>query len=546
MAQTSKHPKGLLFLAFTEFWERFGYYLMIGIFFLYMTTDYDKGGFGWESSKASDVYGTFIACVFLTPFIGGLLADMKFGYRFSITLGGILMGIGYCLLSIREEWAFYISLATMIIGNGFFKPNISTLLGNLYNDPQYKENKDTGYNLFYMSINIGAFLCNFIAAFMRIKYGWNWAFVTAGIGMFIGVITFWVGSKHYKHADVRKETTPEGQSTIMRFLKVLAVAVGFAAIGWFIPDSVLGSDSTDAFFFACIPIIFFYSTVYKSCSVEERKPMLTMFTIFGIVIIFWAIFKLNGSTLTTYADKYTDREMPTAIQPLAKSLYLCDNSVVAKKDSVLLLDNHFRRIKDENGVAIKTFDYPYYFKNLAPEKYPPTEQSLSLVPTELFQSINPFFVIALTPLIVLFFGFLRKRKKEPTTATKIAYGLLISALSTLIMVTAVYYTNNGVNKASALWLICSYGVITIGELCLSPMGLSMVSKLSPARYTSLMMGGWMLATAIGNKISGVLAKNWDKFDNKANFYLLNFSLLLIATIVMFLLLKRLNRVFKEA
>jgi POT family proton-dependent oligopeptide transporter len=148
--------------------------------------------------------------------------------------------------------------------------------------------------------------------------------------------------------------------------------------------------------------------------------------------------------------------------------------------------------------------------------------------------------------VILFFGFLRKRKKEPTTATKIAYGLLISALSTLIMVFAVYYTNNGINKASALWLICNYGIITIGELCLSPMGLSMVSKLSPARYTSLMMGGWLLATAIGNKISGVLAKNWDKFDNKANFYLLNFSLLLIATIIMFLLLKRLNRVFKEA
>lgn len=546
MASTSKHPKGLFFLAFTEFWERFGYYLMIGIFFLYMTADYDKGGFGWEGSKASDVYGTFIACVFLTPFIGGLLADMKLGYRFSITLGGILMGIGYCLLSIREEWAFYISLATMIIGNGFFKPNISTLLGNLYNDPRYIANKDTGYNLFYMSINIGAFVCPFVAAFMRIKYGWNWAFITAGIGMFIGVITFWVGMKHYKHADVRKETTPESQSTIMRFLKVLAVAVGFAAIGWFIPDSLLGSDSTDAFFCACIPIIFFYSTVYKSCTVEERKPVLTMFTIFGIVIIFWSVFKLNGSALTTYADKYTDREMPNVILPIAKVLGQCDNSVIAKNDSVYQLDEHFRRIKNKDGVAIKCIDYPYYFKNLEPEKYPKEGEHLTLIPTELFQTINPFFVIILTPLVILFFGFLRKRKKEPTTATKIAYGLLISALSTLIMVMAVYYTNNGINKASALWLICNYGIITIGELCLSPMGLSMVSKLSPARYTSLMMGGWLLATAIGNKISGVLAKNWDKFDNKANFYLLNFCLLLVATIVMFILLKRLNRVFKEA
>ena len=546
MASTSKHPKGLFFLAFTEFWERFGYYLMIGIFFLYMTTDTKSGGFGWENAKASDIFGTFIACVYLTPFIGGLLADMKLGYRFSITLGGILMGLGYCLLSVREEWAFYIALITMIVGNGFFKPNISTLLGNLYNDPRYKANKDTGYNLFYMSINIGAFLCNFIAAYMRIKYGWNWAFITAGIGMFMGVITFWVGMKHYKQVDIRKEPTPEDKPVIIRFLKVLGIAVGFGAIGWFIPDTIFGSDSTDAFLCACIPVIYFYYTVYKSCTMEERKPMGTMFTIFGIVIIFWAIFKLNGTALTTYANSYTDREMPTAIVPTAQALYLCDNSVVAKNDSVYQLDEHFRRIKNTEGQAVKCVDYPPYFKNLSPEKYPPMGHNLNLIPTELFQSINPFFVICLTPLIVLFFGMLRRRKKEPTTATKIAFGLLISALSTLVMVAAVYYTHNGINKASAWWLFGSYGVITIGELCLSPMGLSMVSKLSPARFTALMMGGWMLATSIGNKLSGVLAKNWDKFDDKSNFFLLNFFLLLVATIIMFSLLKRLNRVFKEA
>ena len=130
----SKYPKGLFFLVFTEVWERFGYYLMIGIFFLYMTTDGAAGGMGWENSTASDIYGTFIALAYLTPFMGGLLADLKLGYRFSITLGGILMGIGYCMLAIPEKWAFYTALAVMVVGNGFFKPNIATLLGNLYND----------------------------------------------------------------------------------------------------------------------------------------------------------------------------------------------------------------------------------------------------------------------------------------------------------------------------------------------------------------------------------------------------------------------------
>ena len=545
MPSTSKHPKGLYFLAFTEFWERFGYYLMIGIFFLYMTADTNKGGFGWENAKAADMFGTFIACAYLTPFIGGLLADMKLGYRFSITLGGILMGIGYCLLSIREEWAFFTALAIMIVGNGFFKPNISTLLGNLYNDPNYKANKDTGYNIFYMSINVGALLCNFMAAFMRNKYGWDLAFITAGVGMFLGVITFWIGMKHYKHVDVRKEPTPEDKPIIMRFVAVLGIACGFGALGWLIPGNIVGSNLTDAFLFFLVPIVYFYYSIYKSCTEEEKKPMGTMFTIFGIVIIFWAVFKLNGTALTTYAKSYTDREMPTVLVKPTKALYLCDNKIIAKKDSVFQLDEHFRRIKDANGNPIKYIGYPDYFKNLAPEKYPNEGEALNLVPTELFQSINPFFVVVLTPLVVIFFGFLRKRKKEPTTATKIAYGLLISALSTLVMVAAVYYTDNGAYKASAWWLAGSYAVITVGELFLSPMGLSMVSKLAPLRYTALMMGGWSLATSVGNKLSGELAKNWDKFDDKSHFFLVNCLLLLIATGIMFLLLKRLNKVFKE-
>jgi POT family proton-dependent oligopeptide transporter len=209
------------------------------------------------------------------------------------------------------------------------------------------------------------------------------------------------------------------------------------------------------------------------------------------------------------------------------------------------VDGQFRKMKDADGKTKKCMDYPAYFKNMDADKIPPQGQSVSLVNTEIFQSVNPFFVVILTPLIIAFFAFMRKRGKEPTTASKIAYGLLISALSTLVMVIAVGVTDNGMHKASAWWLIASYGVVTVGELLLSPMGLSMVSKLSPVRLTALMMGGWSLATSIGNKLSGVLAKNWDKFDNKAHYFWLNFALLMVATIIMFVLLKRLNKVFKE-
>ena len=186
-----------------------------------------------------------------------------------------------------------------------------------------------------------------------------------------------------------------------------------------------------------------------------------------------------------------------------------------------------------------------YFKNIAEEKKPADGGQVSLWATNLSQSINPGWVILLTPLIVVFFTWLRRRNKEPSTATKIAFGLFISALSALVMVGAVYASNNGTEKASVMWLIVSYGVITIGELLLSPMGLSIVSKLSPVRITSLMMGGWFLSTSIGNKLSGVLATLWDNYNHKAGFFWLNFGLLMIAAVMCFAMLRWLNRVMKE-
>jgi len=307
---------------------------------------------------------------------------------------------------------------------------------------------------------------------------------------------------------------------------------------------VMGSRSTDAFFMFCIPVIYFYASIYMKASTEEKRPLGTMFTIFLIVILFWAIFKQNGTALTTYAQSYTDRESPAMLTNVTEKLALSDK-VVADSVEVTMVDSQFRTLRDSAGNPIKHKAYPNYFNNLQPDKFPEHKASINLVNTELFQSINPFFVVTLTPFLILFFAFMRKRGKEPTTASKIALGLLVSALSTLVMVAAVYYTGNGATKASSWWLIAGYGVITVGELCLSPMGLSMVSKLSPVRLTALMMGGWQLATSIGNKFSGVLAKNWDKFDNKANYFWLNFALLMLAFLIMMLLLKRLNRVFKE-
>jgi POT family proton-dependent oligopeptide transporter len=537
---TKKHPKALPFLFFSEMWERFGYYLMIGIFTLYLKDTIDNGGFGFNEKEASDLYGTFIAFVFLTPFIGGLLADRVLGYRLSVTIGGILMGIGYCLMSIHDLNVLYIAMFLVILGNGFFKPNISALLGNLYNDPEYKALKDSGFNIFYMGINIGAFVCNFFSAALFNVYGWYAAFLAAGVGMFIGIIIFWAGTKHFKHADVIKEKSDKDMPLLQIFGVILLPAIGFGLIGYFLPSPLVGSRSTDAFLFGCIPVVFFYGRLLVKSPENERKPIAAMLAIFSVVIAFWAVFKQNGSTLNTWADKYTDREIPASMTSTMKSLYLID-TVKYEMDSVVVMDHHFRAA-DKNK---KEWAFPTYFKNLKEEHKPEVGGEVYLFNTNLFQSVNPFWVVALTPLVLAFFAFLRRRDKEPSTPLKIALGLLISGLSCLVMVGAVYANENGADKSSAWWFISSYLVITIGELFLSPMGLSMVSKLSPPRLTALMMGGWFLATSIGNKLSGVLSSLWDGYENKANFFYVNFILLTAASLLMFLMIKWLNKIFKE-
>ena len=536
-----KHPKALPFLFFSEMWERFGYYLMIGIFLLYLKNV--EQGFSMSNKEAADLYGTFIALVFLTPFIGGLLADRYFGYRKSIIAGGIMMGIGYCMMAIHSLPMLYLSMFLVILGNGFFKPNISTLLGNLYSTDEYRNRKDEGYNIFYMGINVGAFICNFFSAAIIIVWGWKYAFVAAGIGMFLGVLIFILGTRHYKSGDVLKPMTTADMPFSKIVLTIFIPSIIAGILGWLIPGDIFKSDSNDAFIFACIPVIYFFATLYLKASADEKRPIAALLAIFAAVIMFWAVFKQNGTALTIWADNYTNREVSGTTAKVFKGLYQAED-LTYKKDSVNFYDNSFR-LQKKDGKVLKEYNYPLYFKNVKAENLPSDGGKATLWSTPLSQSINPGWVILLTPLVVSFFGFLRRKQKEPSTATKIAFGLLITALSVLVMVGAAYITNSGAEKASVWWLMGTYGVVTIGELLLSPMGLSLVSKLSPVRITSLMMGGWFLATSIGNKLSGLLATMWDGYEHKANFFWVNFVLLLIATFIIFGMLKWLNRIMKE-
>ncbi|HRQ51458.1 MAG TPA: oligopeptide:H+ symporter, partial [Agriterribacter sp.] len=244
------HPRALPFLFFSEMWERFGYYLMIGIFTLYLKDV--KTGYGMTEAESADLYGTFIALVFFTPFLGGLIADRYLGYRRSIIIGGLMMGTGYCLMAVHDITMLYVSMTLVIAGNGFFKPNISTLLGNVYATPAYMAQKDEGYNIFYMGINIGAFICNFFGAALYVMMGWSHAFIAAGIGMFIGVAVFLAGTKHYAAFDIKKGVQPTDMAFTRIVLLILLPSVIAGAAGWILPgllwnSTLFGAPSTDAF-----------------------------------------------------------------------------------------------------------------------------------------------------------------------------------------------------------------------------------------------------------------------------------------------------------
>ncbi len=413
-----RHPKGLYVLFFTEMWERFGYYLMMAIFSLYLNEHLKM-----STGDSGRLYGTYIGLVYLSPLFGGYLADRYLGYRKSVVMGAALLALGYLLLGTQNMKVFYVSLGILIIGNGLFKPNISTLVGNLY--PQGDARKDSAFSIFYMGINFGALFSPFVASEMRLRMGWHAAFASGGVGMIVGLIIFVALGRHLAVADQRSSVSA-------------------------VLDVPLPKEYEDR----------------RDPPEVERVRIRALIIMCAIVMFFWVAFHQNGTTLTFFARDNTDRS----------------------HGGWLLND---------------------------PAK---------------FAAINPFFVIVLTPLLVGLFSALRKRGLEPSTPGKIGLGMVLTATSFLVMMGASL-SGGDTGKVSALWLVAAYFVVTLGELCLSPMGLSMVTKLSPRRMTAVMMGVWFVATAVGNKISGELVVYWDRMPHHLFFAILVATSLAAAAIL---------------
>ena len=416
------HPRGLLVLFFTEMWERFGFYIMMAIFVLYMDEK-----LGWDDARKGNFYGWFLGAVYFIPIAGGWLGDRILGHRNTIRVGAILMMLGYTALafSSRMQLApFYTGLVLVAVGTGVFKANVSVLVGNLYEEGS--KLKDTAFNIFYMGVNVGAMLAPLAATFIHNRFNsYNLSFGAAALGMILSIVIFQAGEKHL-------------------------APVSSGASG----DLPQSEGAT-------------------SSSAEDWQRIGTLITLFCIVIFFWIAFYQNGFALTLFAQR------STAIHPYLK-----------------------------------------------PETY---------------QFFGPFFILVLTPLLVMVFGKMREAGKEPSSATKILSGMLISGFSMLIMVAAALAGGNrDQNIMSPLWLVSSYLVVTIAEILVSPMGLSFVSKVAPRRIRGLMMGFWFGATALGSYGSGLLGRSYSAFAHH-NYFLILTALLFFSSLLVVLFLKKLNR-----
>lgn len=422
-------PKGIYFLSTIEMWERFSYYGMRALLTLYMVKF-----LLFSTEKAGHIYGLYTGLVYMTPLIGGYIADRYLGQRKCIMIGAIIMAAGHFVMAISALPFFYTALGLLIIGNGFFKPNISTTVGKLYEENDHR--RDSGFTIFYMGINVGAVLSPLICGTLGEKIGFHYGFAAAGVGMVIGLLIYLWGHKRYLSniglEPISCKTTSECT-----------------------PEKV---------------------NLDKPLTKEDKQKIAAIFILMFFTIFFWVAFEQAGSSLTLFADQSTNRIIP----------YL-------------------------------NWEFPASY----------------------FQSVNPLLIIMLAPLFSSLWINLSKAKRDPSTPVKFVFGLSLVSIGFFVMMFAASLTD-AIGKVSFVWLICVYFFHTVGELCLSPVGLSVVTKLSPAKFASLLMGTWFLSSFIANYTAGVFAGNYD-FMNHQTFFLIPALLTGCSAIILMLLIKPIKK-----
>ena len=548
-------PKGLYALALANTGERFGYYTMLAIFTLFL-----QAKFGFTAAETSTIFGSFLAAVYFMPLIGGILAD-KFGYGKMVTTGIVVMFIGYVLLSIPTPSStgkilMFGALALIACGTGLFKGNLQVMVGNLYDAPEYKAKRDTAFSIFYMAINIGAMYAPTAATMIT-----NKMLGKAGF-------TYVPQLPSLAHQFLNGTITEEGATTLSG-LQAAQNFVGDTATFCTTYIDKLSEAYNYGFAIACISLIVsmliyvvfrptfkhadYNSKQAKPANVQEEEltPEQTkariqaLLLVFAVVIFFWMAFHQNGLTLTFFARDYTAQAV-TGLDRLGFNIVNLTFLLVIVYAGFSLFQSKTGKAKGISGLVL------VIMLGLLGWSYSSMDSTVSILP-QIFQQFNPFFVIVLTPVSLAVFGYLAKKKKEPSAPRKIGIGMVIAACGFLIMAlgslglpTPAAVEANGISAdvlVSPNWLISTYLILTFAELLLSPMGISFVSKVAPPKYKGMMMGGWFVATAIGNYLVAIIGYLWGGMQLWMVWSVLIVCCLLSALFI-FSIMKRLEKVAK--
>ena len=484
------HPKGLYTLFATEMWERFSYYGMRSLLVLYLTATVVNGGFGLDEASALEIYAIFTGLVYLTPILGGWVSDNLLGQRKTVYIGGLVMAIGQFIMAtgaFMHDWdpefrAFvsHFGLGVLILGNGFFKPNISTMVGEFYddNDPM----KDSAFNIFYLGINLGAILGTFIAGGLGENVDWGWGFFTAGIGMVISV--FWLNARertleHYglppdTPKDQNKLDTKDWRDIMIWVIGLVLGIIVLMNIWDFLPDSATTIITYVGFTAIILGLGYVISKGTNGAEEWSRMAVIIVLALFNIV--FWAGFEQAGGTFSLFAKNNTDRMM---------------------------------------------FGWE--------------------MPATWFQNVNSLAILIGAPLFAGLWLYLDKKGWNPRTPIKFAIGLALAAVAFWVM-TQASHAAEGDNLVSPFWLVGVYVLLTLGELMLSPIGLSMITKLAPGKLVSVVMGLWMASFAAGNYLAGMLKSILEKYDFELYPFIM--TVMLGSAILLFLISPFLNKAMK--
>jgi POT family proton-dependent oligopeptide transporter len=440
------HPVGLMTLFFTEMWERFSYYGMRALLVLFLVTGAQQGGLGLSDETATAIYGLYTASVYLIGLPGGWIADRIMGQRKAVFIGGIFIAMGHFSIAIGWAVTFYLGLVLIVIGTGLLKPNVSAIVGDLY--PEGGARRDAGFSIFYMGINLGAFIGPLVCGYLGEKVNWHLGFAAAGIGMVLGLIQYRLGYRSLGNAGLR-HIAPGQRSRAVRVLTVgIALVILITAVMVLLRSGgvvMLTPHSVASSLGYLIPGLalayFFYQMIFGGFDSADKKRIVVIFILFIAAAVFWAGFEQAGSSMNLFAKRLTDRMI---------------------------------------------FGWE--------------------VPASWLQSVNPIFIILLAPLFGLLWVALGPR--EPSIPAKFALGLILLGGGFLVLAWACTYVgdiNGEFHKVSPAWLIVTYLLHTLGELCLSPVGLSSMTKLSPRKLVGQMMGIWFMATSFGNLVAGLVA-----------------------------------------